>query len=513
MNKTTVMPDTVLINRRAAECKNEKYVSGDAKVSVKRDGGMLRIDVTASVTPLREAVLVFKDRIRGEGETLSDTWERAYGDLFFSKAKNRKVMPWYFVRKTGSGLQLYGVKTGAASMCSWEIREGDVLLHLDLRNGTQGVCLDGREFTAAEALMCESVAGTPEDMFWEIHSFLRLLCSNCIYDGKPIYGANNWYYAYGKSSRDEVLADARYLAELTNGLKNRPFIVIDDGWQQDHMGDYNGGPWNSGNADYGDMGAIASEMKKAGVLPGIWFRPLYDRTGIPEELKFERDKNVFDISLPESLEHVANDVRRIRDWGYELLKYDFSCVDIFGRWGVHMGRSLTSNTGWAFKDRSRTTAEIITDFYRTIYENAGNMLILGCNCVSHLAAGYVHANRTGDDTSGVEWERTKKYGVNTLAFRTVQHGAFYAADADCVGITDRIDWKKNRQWMEIMSLSSTPFFVSVRPGTLTRAQEKELRSAYKAASENTVTAIPLDAEHSKTPEKWLTAAGEKRYRW
>ena len=48
-------------------------------------------------------------------------------------------------------------------------------------------------------------------------------------------------------------------------------------------------------------------------------------------------------------------------------------------------------------------------------------------------------------TSGVEWERTRNMGVNTLAFRLPQHRAFFDMDADCVGITGKIDWNKNRQ--------------------------------------------------------------------
>ena len=43
----------------------------------------------------------------------------------------------------------------------------------------------------------------------------------------------------------------KYLAEMTEGIENRPFMVMDDGWQIDHSDSYNGGPWRVGNADYG----------------------------------------------------------------------------------------------------------------------------------------------------------------------------------------------------------------------------------------------------------------------
>ena len=48
-------------------------------------------------------------------------------------------------------------------------------------------------------------------------------------------------------------------------------------------------------------------------------------------------------------------------------------------------------------------------------------------------------NWTGDDTSGLQWERTRQIGINTLAFRLPQNGSFYATGADCAGISDTID--------------------------------------------------------------------------
>lgn len=123
----------------------------------------------------------------------------------------------------------------------------------------------------------------------------------------------------------------------------------------------------------------------------------------------------------------------------------------------------------------------------------------------------MQGNRTGDDTSGVEWERTRKMGINTLAFRMLQQGTFYGADADCVGITEHIDWNKNRQWMEVLAESGTPFFVSVKPGFLNESQKKELKEAYRRASQPHPAAVPLDWMETKTPEKWQTYAGRREY--
>ncbi|MFR6589127.1 MAG: hypothetical protein ACLURV_01800 [Gallintestinimicrobium sp.] len=42
-----------------------------------------------------------------------------------------------------------------------------------------------------------------------------------------IYGGNNWYYAYGKSSAKEILEDSAYLAEMTEEHRKPP--VYGDG--------------------------------------------------------------------------------------------------------------------------------------------------------------------------------------------------------------------------------------------------------------------------------------------
>ena len=107
-------------------------------------------------------------------------------------------------------------------------------------------------------------------------------------------------------------------------------------------------------------------------------------------------------------------------------------------------------------------------------------MLIGCNTIGHLSAGIFEVSRTGDDTSGKEWDRVRKMGVNTLAFRMPQHGAFFAVDADCVGQTaaNSIPWEKNRQWLDLLAHSGTPLFVSFKRGSVTPEQERASRSPW-----------------------------------
>ena len=210
---------------------------------------------------------------------------------------------------------------------------------------------------------------------------------------------------------------------------------------------------------------------------------------------------------------MADDVARLRAWGFDLIKHDYTTFDLFGRWGFQMGTALTRD-GWTFAGGpGRTTAEIISGLYETIREAAGDALIIGCNSVSHLSAGVFEICRIGDDTSGTAWARTRKMGVNTLAFRGVQHDAFYAADADCVGVTNAIPWELNRQWLDLVARSGTALFVSLAPDAVGAAQARDLRAALARAARTQPLGEPLDWQRTAWPARWRLLGEEKRYDW
>src|SRR5690606_29305239 len=172
-----------------------------------------------------------------------------------------------------------------------------------------------------------------------------------------------------------------------------------------------GGPWTHGIPGlFDDMPGLATAIREVGAEPGIWFRPAA-LTAVDDPARLRPGprpvaEQPLDLSRPDVLDQVRADVERLVGWGYSFLKHDFSTFDVFARWGPAMGLELT-DTGWSFADRSLTNAELLLRFYRTIREAAGDAVVLGCNVVGHLAAGLVDAQRTGDDTSGREWDRTR----------------------------------------------------------------------------------------------------------
>ena len=94
----------------------------------------------------------------------------------------------------------------------------------------------------------------------------------------------------------------------------------------------------------------------------------------------------------------------------------------------------------------------------------------------------MHIQRTGDDTSGKTWERTRVMGVNTLAFCLPQHGVFYEIDADCVGIMGAdplgVEPSVGRSGSQVRDTS----FRICKPGLLGEKEKGELHKIMLEAS-------------------------------
>lgn len=479
----------------------------DAKVTIEKTGAELNVFLTAAESRPCFVRLCWTFQSDGNLRVLGDAFERSYGDLGFCRLRdNTRWMPWYFLATDGAVHWCFGVKTQPNAFVSFYYNESGLTATLDCRNGGCGVQLGGRKLLLASFELQNYTDCTAFDA---LHRFCKTLCDRPLLPKAMVYGGNNWYYAYGESDYATILSDAKLQAALAGGIENRPFMVADDGWQQNRCA----GPWLP-NEKFPDMRRLADEMRSVGVRPGLWIRPLEtEDPAVPDNWRLCRGgKRVcLDPSVPGVQNLLREDLRRICGWGYELLKYDFTTYDLFGAWGKDLGETITGETGWHFFDQSKTGAEIVKDLYRLILEESGDMLLIGCNTVSHLCAGLVHLNRTGDDTSGKDWARTRQMGVNTLAFRLAQNGAFYLVDADCVGILgDRIPWEKNRQWLDLLSKSGTALFVSCNKAD--NAQTRDLRAAFLAAQQPH-TLEPLDWMDTKLPARWLIDGETVNYAW
>ena len=469
----------------------------------------VRLGATTGVSRL---LLRWHGDVGDAARYLGDHWERSYGDLEWQGEAPERVLPWYLLThrdgpgNAGGPTHGYGVRVGAGALCFWTADAGGLSLWADVRSGGRPVQLGGRTLAVADVV---ARAGEPGETPFAAHRALcREMCPQPLLPSYPVHGTNDWHVHYGRNSFDVISRAAEQVSRLAPDAGNRPYCVIDDGWSRGGLGS---GPWY-GNERFGDMGAMAARLRDLGTRPGIWYRPLTTLPGVPARWHLE-GRGCLDPSRPEVLELVGEHVRRLVDWGYELVKHDFTTFDVLGRWGFAMGATVTDD-GWGFARGDRTTAEVLLDLYRVVREAAGERaLLIGCNTIGHLAAGLVELQRIGDDTSGLSWNRTRRMGVNTLAFRAAQHGTFFAADADVTPITPDLPWPLARQWLELVAASGTPLFVSVSPQVTDPSVLSVVSEALARAARPAPVAEPLDWLDTRCPRRWRLDGAERTFDW
>jgi len=500
---------TIPQGRLALSRQGEAWTCGQIRVSSVPSEHGVRFTVHAPGTPLVLVHARWQQAVSSTGSLriLGDAWERSYGDLGWRNLIPERVMPWYFATTDGNGLcHGYGVKTDTAALCFWQVDTEGVSLWMNVANGGEGVLLGDRELALATTTSRRGVSG--ESSFDAVKALCRSLCARPTRDPGPIYGANDYCYSYQTSTAASILRDTEFIAGLSPTGSVRPFSVIDEGYFD-------------GTAAWPSMADLAKQMKQSGARPGIWVRPLRVAKNTAAALLLPatrfadgESEPAYDPTVPEAQEAIRAKLRQLVEWGYEMLKHDFSTYDMLGQWGSAMGPHPTL-PGWSLHDRSITNAEMITNLNQLIRASVGEQVVIdGCNTMGPLGQGIFDMQRTGDDTSGRHWERTRRMGVNTLAMRLPQHGTFHMLDADLVGITDAVPWELNRQFLFAIARSGTATIVS--PGLPAHGAEQQaaLREALAIAAAGGEGARPTDWMELSAPEHWQGRDGrEQRYRW
>jgi len=521
------LPDevTAIINNQTVNLsgKNQQIWSyQELLVALKDTGSSLIAEIQAPGMKLSSVTLSWKIPVNAGSAILNDHWERTYGDVSWHKSTETEILPWYFMEYNNSGTNGFGVKTGTHTFCSWQIGKDKLNLTMDTRSGGNGVQLGDRKLKACEIVTIKNNFG--ESTFQTTRRFTRIMCDKARMPKKPVYGINDWYFTYGNNSEKLILEHTKMMVPMADGLENRPFSVIDAGWFRGPSFSPNDVCWGddmkTNDENFSDMGQLAQKIRQIGMRPGIWTRPLCgsekDSKSLMLPLIKGRVENnpVLDPTIPENLERIKSYFKLYKNWSYEMVKFDFTSYDIFGKWGFEMIKDgRMTEPAWNIYDQSKTNAEIILNLYRVIRESAGETYIIGCNTISHLSAGLFELNRIGDDTSGNEWARTRKMGVNTLAFRGVQHGTFYAADGDCVGLTNKVPWAKNKQWMELLAKGGMPLFISAQPDATGIEQKAAIKECFKLASSELPVGEPLDWMETAFPKTWKFNGKMEHFDW
>lgn len=523
------LPDSILIqdgsdNLTSLKVTGSTVITGDITVSMKQHKGCLTFFLSSPSKSVKQISAIWSITRSSDCRYLGDHWERSYGDLKWQEANPQRVMPWYFLAYDGNRCQGTGVMTGCRAMCGWQVTFTKTRLSMDVRNGTEGVELGQRRLEMATVVGLDGEAG--QKPFDVLRQFCKVMCPHPRLPKQPIYGINDWYFAYGNNSDSLIMQTVRLVHDIVPKGKNRPYCLIDAGWACIAPGKTSANCWSDNfytpNKNFPDMKALAAQIKGYSMRPGLWMRPLCAAYGAPERLLLPchnpnepATDRILDPTVEENRAYFRKCFKAYRDWGYQLVKFDFTAYDILGKWGFQMmdGQDITQGK-WSFHRRDLTTAEVILNLYKDLRHEAGSdIALIACNTVSHLAAGLMEAQRIGDDTSGQEWGRTLKMGVNTLAFRGAQHNLFYAADPDCVGLTTAVDWQKNKQWMELVAYSGTPLFVSIQPKAFGPEQKEAVRHCFEIASKPRKVGKSIDWMDTLTPSVWDMEGKIMNFSW
>lgn len=478
--------------------------------------GSNNITLAAPKSKVSRLHIVWRHTFPQHSLYMGDCFERGYGNLGFSALNADALYDWYFcvVQPQGS-ISCWGVAIRPNAWCSWTIAPKSVDLWLDVRNGNHPLELGSRKLRVCELVINEYSTSS----FDAVRSHcLAMAKKNAAETFCPMVGLNDWYFAYGNNTELQILNSAEFISSIwpwKNNEHARPYIVIDDGWEIDYSPTYNGGPWNGSNSKFGDMAVLAQQLKRRGIHPGIWFRPLLTSEDVDPQWVLHHNEdgtNVLDISHPEVIQRVQHDVQRFVEWGFEVIKHDFTTFDVLNCWGNDIDLSYQHGEV-NFWNTEKTSAEIFNDFYRAIREAAGDATLIGCDTISHLSAGIFDVMRIGDDTSGIDFNRTRRTGVNSLAFRIPQHNIFYQCDADCIGITADIPWQENKEWLRLLAYSGTPLFISCDPEQIDSVQRNDISNAISIALTRSGTIQPIDWEHSRYPQTWKAQEGVITCEW
>ncbi len=478
-----------------------------------------------TIYPSEEPVKYLKFRFRGDfsltDKILGDDWARCsyIHPIVWKSLLPERALPWFCYVIADGKMKCYGVKTGADCFASWYVDSKGLTLFLDLSNGSGGTNLK-EPLLACELVELDGKDG--ESSFDTASKFARIMCDNPILPKQPIFGVNNWYWAYGNISAEIVLQETDYLMKMAKGTKHRPYMIIDDGWQKHRVytgngSEYIGGEW-SPNDKFGDMKELADKIHAKGAKAGLWFRPLLTIEDLPEECVLTNDAKgkILDPSHPEVLKKVEEDARRICSWGYELIKHDFTQMDMFGSYtdsnDINDNPNLYSKKR-EFFDKTKTNATIIKNLYKAIQRGAGEADVIGCNVFGHLSAGIHSINRVGADVSGQSFEITRCDGVNSM-MRLPLNKAFYIADPDCASFTQMVDADLNLDFLEMCAITGTTTLASVVPDILTDEQLQRINDIFKIIDENKRDYGIKNFDKTSCPDTFIDSDGtQKSFDW
>lgn len=390
-------------------------------------------------------------------------WLLTNGYMFMDPGRVESIM---IGRSVQSRWNIAAVSRGTgkalvAGYISFDVAEGEVIVESDWRVQPQigkfGLGLTSRSLYAPKCML-PAGAKLSSDWFgliWGDSAHNALIqyaeCVQAIYriePKPPLMGWCSWYYTYHNTSEDEILRNARFIAEHLKdyGLK---VVQIDDGYQQ-RLGD-----WEANERFPHGMGWLADEIRKLGLQPGLWVAPYslakdsevakthpeWCGKAMNGERKIVGSGYALDPTHPEALEWMKNLMTRIRhEWGYEMVKIDFSYSSILE---IEQFYDNTQGRAGAYRKGLQAIRDAI----------GSDCHLLDCGPMN--AVGIADSWRIEWDFDRLNWRQYTKElesNVPAIAKRYYLHNHFWSNDPDIIGF-GLLNEEQGRSLASVMALS------------------------------------------------------------
>jgi len=194
---------------------------------------------------------------------------------------------------------------------------------------------------------------------------------------------NEYCATWGRPTQDKMRAFSNSLKDF--GIK---YIVIDAGWSKEGCEQDGNGEWKIDTNIFPDMKALNAEIRKNGMIPGIWFEFEVTTEGSP---MFEKDYD--EMHLKHNGIVIKTDgVRSYWDFRREdvqkylkervidfLKEYDFGYIKI--DFNADIGKEIDGVESGA--ENLRYHMELVREFFKKIKEEIPDIIIENCASGGH----------------------------------------------------------------------------------------------------------------------------------
>jgi hypothetical protein len=384
------------------------------------------------------------------------------------------------------------------------------LYRVAMHASMQGVIASREKGISTDWAYCQILPGRSYDeepMSYYLNAVCSYNLARPLQTFPPLTGWCSWYHYYENIDSETLCENFGRLSALKTKITSDA-VIIDDGYMTS-WGDWASLKPKGFPASSGGMKALAENIVKNGMIPGIWMAPYAcdknsklakehpDWIIRNDEGRIANSSNCgkffygLDATNPAVREYAYNSIRMaVHEWGYKVLKLDFlygACLSGNGKYDLSMSR-----------------AETMYLAIQTLRAAAGpDVFIIGCGCPIGPAIGYMDAMRVSADTGPTWypdfplpwWDHATLPSLRAMVRNSITRASlghrFWHNDPDCILLGDTTSLTN----IEIISAGTVIAMTGgmlLLSDDLSKLSAERLRVATRIFPVTGVTAVVLD---------------------